>query len=793
MLEFKTVHSWVRPARVAVLLDSADEDWHDTVLRAIEWCSQHWGGAYFILIPTDGNSITPLFWSVLDAYDPDYIYPYCKTLIDWKIAKPAKYDQWLDDQVQTFSQKYPDSDAAANRIAFAGQASQIRLNSFGISPDLEQDLKQRLVPFHFQGNVIQGSVAADAEPQYPLTSLATVLANSDHPGQVTTLIPPADILLTLATAAIAGLFRDNILEKLGLARPLAIVDSDCLSVLPSLVLDQRISTDGSTALPFEFSMWGLGYYQKTYVSELMAPIFVVAGSSLEDFCLFYDLSRLRGQTAWVPKEFLVGIPTDGQWAHFERPTTSFLSKVMGNISSQIRRRGQYAKLVLVNGSGQPESLPEVAAALSNLVYFEREEFVKAFSIPNDVSDFVRSPRIVLERENFRSTAEPFVDGRSAGQFQTPLPRNFRYVNPRDHRWITEIAIDKCKTPRLEGLGERSIEVKNYSSNEIRTGKDGVAFLCPNNAYFGGEVESVLVRPKLAILDAHQLFGVLFEARGYFLTLCDKGGFTKETIAKMASLPELAETLRNPSTNSVLEKFLDLSQNKPEVFDEGVRIGDRRYLDFRAVEKLMGGREKAASVIDSMTNRGFFYRGFIFKCERCRNADWYDIEDVAQSFECQRCKHTQIYQKIHWRYPDEPQWYFKLEEVMFQALRSGCATTILALNALEKRAKDTFDFIPEFEIRRSPNDEKPLMEIDFACNLDGAVLLGEAKKEGRLGHNAAEEEKKLENDKVAATAIRASQVVFATNAEQWAEQTEARARRAFASTSITPVFLCGADL
>lgn len=47
MLEFKTVNSLVRSARVAVLLDNADEDWQDTVLRTTEWCSQHWGGRLF--------------------------------------------------------------------------------------------------------------------------------------------------------------------------------------------------------------------------------------------------------------------------------------------------------------------------------------------------------------------------------------------------------------------------------------------------------------------------------------------------------------------------------------------------------------------------------------------------------------------------------------------------------------------------------------------------------------------------------------------------------------------------
>jgi hypothetical protein len=173
MLEFKTVHSLVRPARVAVLLDNADEDWQDTVLRIVEWCCQHWGGRHFILIPTAGRRITPLFWSILDAYDPDYICSYYKTLVDWKIAKPAKYNEWLDIQVQGYSQAYPDSDAAAHRIGIEGQASRCRLSTFDVSTALKQELKQRLVPFHFEDNVILGAAAADTEPQYPLTALST--------------------------------------------------------------------------------------------------------------------------------------------------------------------------------------------------------------------------------------------------------------------------------------------------------------------------------------------------------------------------------------------------------------------------------------------------------------------------------------------------------------------------------------------------------------------------------------------------------------------------------------------
>lgn len=798
MLEFKTVNSWVRPARVAVLLDKGDKDWQDTVLRTIEWASQHWGGQYFLMIPTDGSSITALFWSILDAYDPDYVYPYYQSLVDWKIAKPDKYHEWLDRQVQDFSKRYPNSNPAAHRQSFEGQAAHLPLTDFQVASELEQELKERLVPFYFEEKALLGSVGAGIDPQYPLTSLTTVLANCDHKGAVKGLVPPDDNFLRLITAAMAGSFRRDFLTKLhGLYEVPAIVDSACMDALPGLVLDQRLADDSSAALPFEHSMLALSYYQTTYISPLLSPVFVVVGSSLEDFCLFYSLSRLRGEAVWVPIEFLREIPANGRWlapTQFEKPGTSFLSRVISSVYARVLHRGPGAKIVLMNASGQPGDLSEAATALSKFVLVEeREAFTKAFHIHTNVSEFLKSPRFVLERENFRTTVEPFVDGQTGGFFETPKPKNFRYIDPRDLRWITEISIDKGKIPRHFGLGEKTVQIRNYGSHDIRAGRSGVAYFCPNIAYLGGEIESVLVRPKLALLDAQQLIRSLFEVRGFSLTLSEKGGFTQESIAKLGSLPEAAETLRDPATQLVFQKFLDSAPNKKGVFDEGVCISERRYLNFHDIEKLMGDREKAADLVDRMAKQGVFYRGFIFKCERCRNADWYDVQDVSQTFECKRCRQTQIYQRSHWRQPLEPQWYFNVHEVLYQAMKGGSITTILALDALRKKAKDTFDFIPEFEIRKSPDDPKPFMEIDFGCNLDGLIILGEAKTEGRLGRSEGDEEKKLGSYKVAATAIRASQVVFATSDDQWATETQSRVHRAFEGTHISTIFLCKPDI
>ena len=782
-----------------MLLNQKDEDWQDTVLRIIEWSCQHWGGGYFIFIPTDGNRITPLFWSILDAYDPDYVYSYSKTLLDWKIAKPDKYNEWLDGQVQAFCRTNPDSDPAFTRQSYEDQAGHVSLDDFGIGTELKGELRQRLVPFHYEEHVVQGSVFAGAGPDHHLTSLTSLLLECDHPSTMTTIVPPEDNYLRLIVAAMAGSLGANFLEKLktlGVSEKPLILDTSSSGILSGLALDQRVEEALTPSLPFWFSMLALGYYRRPGFEQWLAPCFVIVGNTLEDFCLFYSLSRLGGEAVWVPDAFVQDISCEGQGfpaGVFEKPTTSFLFSLVNKVSTRVCYERPNTKLVVTSASKQLSELTDVGKALSKLVGFEPHRFLGALLPTADISEFLESPRIVLEKDNYRSTVEPFIGGQTGGSFQTPRPKNFQHVHPHEHKWITEVVIERNKLPRVRQLGERAVLIRNYGTLNVRTGRDALAYFCPNIAYFGGDIDTVLVRPKLATVDALQLFSFLFQGGGRSLSLSEKGNFTQESIAKLGSLQDFAALLSDASTCSVFEKFLDPAPNKPGVFNEGVLLGDRRYLNFGAVEELTGDPKRAADLVDRMAECSVLYRGFVFKCERCRNADWYDVQDVSQTFECKRCRCAQVYQQSHWRQPLEPQWYFKLDEVVYQALKSGSATTILALDALRKKAKDTFDSIPEFEIRKSPDDPKPIMEIDFGCNLDGLIILGEAKKEGRLGRNEGEEDKKLENYKVAATAIRASQVVFATSDNHWAEATQTRVREAFEGTGIITVFLCKADM
>src|SRR6266852_2112721 len=97
----KRIFTNVRPARVACLVHQDDEDWQQSCMRIIEFFSGVWGGAYNIIVPTDGKDIAKDFWKILSAYDADYIYYYAKTAKDLKTTRPEQYDAWLKAQLES--------------------------------------------------------------------------------------------------------------------------------------------------------------------------------------------------------------------------------------------------------------------------------------------------------------------------------------------------------------------------------------------------------------------------------------------------------------------------------------------------------------------------------------------------------------------------------------------------------------------------------------------------------------------------------------------------------------------
>jgi hypothetical protein len=233
------------------------------------------------------------------------------------------------------------------------------------------------------------------------------------------------------------------------------------------------------------------------------------------------------------------------------------------------------------------------------------------------------------------------------------------------------------------------------------------------------------------------------------------------------LERVGKFLRHAPHRALLDRYLDTSKSKACT---GVYLDRRRYLDFAAISSLVG--ESASVLIDDLISRKLMYRGFVFGCGYCRNADWFSVDDVTHEFTCRRCSRTQTYSRKNWKIPNEPSWFYKLDELLYQGYRHGMAVSLLALDFLRQGSRESFTFTTDREFWKQGSTE-PDVETDLFCVSDGVFMVGEAKKEDSLGATASEEMTKLGKYKNLAERLRVREVVFATLCDKWRPTTVQR--------------------
>jgi hypothetical protein len=138
---------------------------------------------YNLIVPTDGQTISPTFWKLLETYDPDYLFEYRKTGTDVKISKPDKYAEAVDRETRGWVEKHvPSEDWTKRRSEFDNLLSRRQLTAFEVHPTLEEELGDRLAPFFRDQFIVQpGALTARDDPRYPLTAIKDILPNCDHP------------------------------------------------------------------------------------------------------------------------------------------------------------------------------------------------------------------------------------------------------------------------------------------------------------------------------------------------------------------------------------------------------------------------------------------------------------------------------------------------------------------------------------------------------------------------------------------------------------------------------------
>jgi hypothetical protein len=552
--------------------------------------------------------------------------------------------------------------------------------------------------------------------------------------------------------------------------------------------------------PFDLCMAQLVYRISTKHHYFDEPIVLVVGESFEDFCLYFSLSRLRHDVAWLPSCWLELFDRAYRRASGGGTKISEDELYAGYLSSSLWKRARSnqadKQIAVVSMSGASEQLKEWSRILIQASEVIGAGIEDRMTVQSSISGLTTWPLKVFGRENVSlSTFEQFEGSEMAAPLDSPKPKGFTNIDTGAHRWITEVYARGHAMPRHPKLGPHCIRYGSSMEINSRSGVDGLCYFCPNIAIFSNEIDMVLIKPSVVFPDGLELFEFLAEKAEMQCRLSDKGYFLAQTIDKFHGLAELGEFLRKTQHRNLFDKFLDAKEAVAGNQDEGIYLKSdrRRYLDFQSIQKLVGWEVKdVGALIDRLVADGVFYRGVVLKCGYCRNADWFSLGEIDQAFQCKRCSKLQVYGSYHALGKAEPTWYYKLDEIVYQGYLNNMAVPALALHALSGKKQESFFHSTELEFWNMKS-QKRIGESDICCVLDGKLCIGEAKKIGELGANGAEDRKVATKYQELAQALGARLVVFATFAQSWSERTLGEVATVFSNSSVSVEMLKQDDL
>jgi len=797
-VEFRTVFAGVRPARVAVLLDQDDPGWQDTCRRVIECLSSTWGGKHSVIIPTDRSKIDAVFWDILEAFDPDYIFEYCRTGLDLKIALPQQYEDLLQHYLGQASDGQ--DPPVGVREQLDRRLAEAPVSAFGIAPELHKELKVRLGPFFSEETVIRHSFATRLEPGYPLTALSVILRHCPHPDRLVVTETNVDGIPPLWVESVLGGTYQQQTERIQACgvriEHSAFRPEDVFQFIVSQ-LDRDTGTQSAylASSPFQFSMAALSEYRSVSERSWELPAVVVAGATFQDFALYFDLSRMRPGVCWLLPAWLDtfkaaalrarsgGEPVQPSEGHARGLADALLHKM-----SLRRPRSIDFVSTSLDGdrlNGLIEDLDGISTPLARGVTIKSQGRVRG-----GIRDLLSDPRVVFNTDNHAvPTTQQVLEGKVAGFFPTPKPKGFATILPSEHHWITELRVDGLAYPRHPMLGDWLIRHHLLGTEEARSGKQGLCYFCPSVAYFGGDIDTILIRPEIFVPQTEQVFQRLATSAGVSCKLSDKGFFSRDIVLKMGGLEFAAALVREPRHFAVLQEYLKDGKCKVA---KGLYLASdrRRYLRLPDITVLLGSQTEAVELIDMLVHRRILRRGTVLKCQYCRTADWFSLRDLADEFNCKRCRRKQAILSAHFLREPEPVWHYQLDEVAYQGIRNDMHVPLLALDYMRKK-DSRFSYADELEIYKQ-SSPRPFIEMDLCCICEGTLTIGEAKTTERIEGGGKRERRCLAKYREAALLLGARRFVLATPIS-WTDETLANAMRAFADTNIEVVPLVGTQI
>jgi hypothetical protein len=701
----KTIVSRLRPCRCAVLVHQEVPDWRSRVLSIIAWQSTFWGGSDTLIIPTDGKTIDPFFWDILDIHKPDYFFRYIGSEKMQRGATGLVIDPELDREIRRRLNPFYLSDKAC--LFFIKDGDGCPKKGIPVKSLLDESDDLLIRDYQFAG------LPREIE-----------LMVRNNIGSSTTLVPPKPFdahrfgqKSTNFRVAVFNFFIER-----------------------NSFLDSFTREIGNGRFPFELTNQHLSRYYFPELSPFRndsAPpnVIIVYGDSLQDFLAFANLSKISEGIFWFPSILL-----DEQYADLLYQALELVFMTADHFDPIEKRKVQ-----VISRSVNNEVIQTCFEQLRNSARYISTHGDRNFLIgqPFDIHNLFVFKRYEQGKQNLVGLHQ-FIDNKSANLLDIPRPSFSRRLSVTE-QWLVELEI--------LGEGQNSVDLGyvlpempdfnfhlladlHYVKNAPFMRIDGDSFVLqrPQSGLIiaGTTLDDYLVNPRISLLSNFEIFEQLFSGLTLTMAISDKGNYMRASVDLLGSIDALAEELVDPGTVKMLDAYINDAKPSERVKHKipGILVNDRVYLNFEQLTEVLGEAEAASKKLDRYLHQGIFTKGFIFQCAKCRAADWYRLEEVGQRFTCRRCQLDQVFTQTHWKEGHQPSLFYKLDEMFYQGYQHNMKVPVLTLRSLRAKARKSFIYLPEV-VLTSKDNSNIKSELDILCIQDGQLIIGESKKDNAI--------------------------------------------------------------
>jgi hypothetical protein len=713
MLDHLTAYRVTRPARALVLVPLPDiVPWQVAMMAALRAQAATWGGAANLVVPwTDELLERPELWAIATALDPDLI-----VVARLNGAELAGVVPDGDPLLAT--------DDALTRIDPTAHKRVLELLAARL-PILQRNGAGRRLFCDASGT------------RFPATP---IIAVGGELGPGVALRCSGDLDLGLMLAAEAGDVADVVVTTLA-QRGVVVAPHD---LAPA---DARDRVLRGQQVPGAGGAWAIAETGLQWLFPVIqnAPVSVVVGDDPWDFAIAYALRRSTGLAWWLPTSVLQD-PFTVPW-----------------LVHRIEQVGQLVeRAVVVSGSDRGAAarlLEEIAGSGSN----QHE-----WSLPEDplAPLHEQSARLLTRAPGLESFA--LHDG-ATGYLPPVLPEVEEASGERIY-WMAEVLGANWQPLPDARLAEHIVLQPGYGSTNARPTRAGAAYLCPHYMRTSPDMRSEIVRPRIAALSLRAQLATILEGSGWRLEPSDKGQYAEGAANLFGGDDALRAALSAPCWWGALTALRTSVARNTGAGARGWKIGDRTYYSLDEVETIRTETALNADVEDLLERR-ILMRGLVFRCPLCRFKAWYGADELAGALRCSRCREPFALTDRGWIPEPEPQWRYRLNEMLWQLLSHNGDVPLRALRETlgigTPELREPATALHEHDLW-APGAETPI-ELDICAQVGPALWIGEAKVVSNLGPQQ-EAREKLGRLRDAAGILNPHGILFVTASHGWSEAT-----------------------